>query len=96
MVKMQSTHTAKTPEKLVRLVDVPRAVPWLANRPNGQQPISVATLYRWASRGLRGVRLATWAQGATLCTTERALLEFMEKLALGRSPTPADLEPAGV
>ena len=91
---MQSTHTAKTPEKLVRLVDVP-ALPWLADRPNGQ-PISVATLYRWASRGLRGVRLATWAQGATLCTTERALLEFMEKLALGRSPTPADLEAAGV
>jgi len=52
---------------------------WMPRR-NGQ-PIHVATLYRWDTRGVKGVRLQTVMVGRTRCTTEQALREFFKALA---------------
>lgn len=67
-------------EKLIRLADVPTKLHWLADGPNGKA-VSLQTLYMWSTRGVRGVRLETLAQGGTRCTTEAALLRFFNKLS---------------
>lgn len=40
------------------------------------------TLYRWASSGLRGVRLETLQVGGSQCTSVQALQRFFERLSL--------------
>jgi hypothetical protein len=45
------------------------------------RPISSSTLWRWALRGLRGVRLTTAKIGGVRVTTEDALREFFAKLS---------------
>lgn len=39
------------------------------------------TLYRWASTGLRGVRLETLQVGGSQCTSVQALQRFFERLS---------------
>ena len=51
----------------------------------------VATLYRWAQRGLRGVKLETIQIGGTCCTSREALQRFFD--ALTRSERNAKLDP---
>lgn len=43
----------------------------------------VTTLYRWAQRGIRGVRLETLKVGGTLCTSTEALQRFFNQLSDG-------------
>ena len=57
----------------------------LPNRRAGK-PTHVATLYRWAQRGLRGVRLETLQVGGTLCTSREALQRFFERLSKNPEP----------
>lgn len=40
------------------------------------RPSHPSTLYRWASSGLRGIRLETIQVGGTLCTSIEALQRF--------------------
>jgi hypothetical protein len=40
-----------------------------------------ATLYRWAQRGCRGVRLETIRVGGTLCTSVEAIQRFCNRLS---------------
>ena len=42
--------------------------------------IHTCTLYRWASRGLRGIRLETIQVGGTTCTSQEALQRFFANL----------------
>ena len=51
----------------------------LPHRRAGKKP-HVATLYRWASCGLRGIRLETIQVGGTLCTSLEALQRFFDGL----------------
>ena len=44
------------------------------------RPVAMATLYRWASSGLHGVRLEVVRVGGTTCTTRAALQRFCEEL----------------
>jgi hypothetical protein len=67
-----------TSEPLVRLADVPR-LKWLPGRREGKR-IHVATVHRWAQRGLRGVRLETLRAGGALVTSEAAITRFFERL----------------
>lgn len=69
-------------EHVVNLSDATRHLP---KRPGGKKP-HVATLYRWATRGLRGIRLETIRVGGTLCTSLEALQRFCERLSDGTSP----------
>jgi hypothetical protein len=49
---------------------------------------SVSTLHRWATCGLRGVRLETIQVGGTKCTSIQALQRFFDRLS--SLPTPTD------
>lgn len=40
----------------------------------------VATLWRWATRGTRGVRLASWTVGGRRVTTPQAVEDFLRAL----------------
>ena len=53
------------------------AAGWLEQR-FGRRP-NVATIWRWAVRGLRGVRLQTIALGRYRFTTERAIKQFIDQ-----------------
>lgn len=59
----------------------------LPRRRAGKKP-HVATLYRWATRGCRGVKLETIRVGGTLCTSVEALQRFCEHLSDPESAAP--------
>ncbi len=54
-------------------------------RRKGKRP-NVATLYRWAQAGCRGVRLETLCVGATRCTSMEALQRFFDALTAKAEP----------
>ena len=66
-------------------------------RRDGRRP-HVASVFRWASTGVRGVVLETCRVGGTLCTTRPALLRFIHRLsdpgaaaaAAAAAPSPVD------
>jgi hypothetical protein len=49
----------------------------------GKKPC-FATLWRWAVRGCRGVKLETVSVGGTLCTTRAALQTFFQRVTAAR------------
>jgi hypothetical protein len=65
--------------------DLPRV------RANG--PVDPSTLWRWHSRGLRGVKLEIIRIGGTACTSKAALRRFFERVEAARQkavvPPPA-------
>ena len=71
-------------EIVLSLTEAARHLP---RRRAGKRP-HVATLYRWISRGLRGVKLEAIRVGGTLCTSQEALQRFCERLSA------ADSEPS--
>src|SRR5690348_8488540 len=74
-----------TCEQLIRLNDVPK-LPWLPSLRAGKR-ISLATIHRWAAKGVKGRRLQTLRVGGALCTSQQWLLEFFERLGQpGPSP----------
>jgi hypothetical protein len=65
------------------LVTLREAAKLLPRRRGGKRP-HFSTLWRWALRGLRGIRLETVSVGDTLCTTPEALEEFMRRVSEAR------------
>ena len=59
----------------------------LPRRRKGSKP-HVSTLYRWAQRGVKGVRLEVLQVGGTSCTSLEALQRFFERLSEPREPAP--------
>src|SRR4051794_13136085 len=51
------------------------------------RPIAPSTLWRWATHGVRGVRLETVKIGSTTCTSAEALGRFIA--TLNNQPAPA-------
>ncbi len=66
-------------EPLIPLTQIP-AQPFVPRRRGGSK-LNVATAFRWAQRGVRGIKLETISFGGTRCTTRTALLEFFRALA---------------
>lgn len=64
-------------ENIVSLNEAARALP---RRRGGKKP-HVATLYRWAQYGCRGVVLETCQIGGTKCTSLEALQRFVDRLS---------------
>jgi Protein of unknown function (DUF1580) len=64
-------------ETLLTLTDAAAGLP----RRRGGKRVNVATVYRWAARGCRGVRLETIQIGGTKCTSLEALQRFFERLS---------------
>lgn len=59
-------------------------------RRKGVRP-NVATLYRWAQQGCRGVRLETLCVGATRCTSIEALQRFFDAITAASEFQPISL-----
>lgn len=66
----------------LRLADVPRRLNVPGRAPG--QVVSLPTVWRWAMRGLRGVRLRTAKIGGHTCTTQAWVREFFEMLSADR------------
>jgi hypothetical protein len=63
-------------EQVISLTQGTKVLP---GRRGGKRP-HVATLYRWAQRGHRGVVLETIQIGGTKCTSVEALQRFFNRL----------------
>jgi hypothetical protein len=74
-----------------RVISFAEAADRLPRRRKGRKP-HVATLYRWAQRGCRGVVLETVQVGATRCTSIEALQRFCDRLSSRPAP-PASTTP---
>ena len=59
-------------ETLVEVIHAPREFPSIG----GRRPHK-ATVYRWCTRGVRGVKLETLLIGGTLCTSVEAIRRFI-------------------
>jgi hypothetical protein len=68
-------------EQTIPFAEAARRLPRL----RAGRPVSPATLWRWASRGLRGVRLETVRVGGTTCTSVEALRRFFARLGGGEA-----------
>ena len=64
-------------ENVLSLTDAAKRLP---QRRAGKRP-HVATLYRWASRGIRNAQLETIQIGGTMCTSMEALQRFFDRLS---------------
>ncbi len=72
-----AVHTVATPAEELRPLAL--AVEWLPTRRRGKPP-HAATLFRWAAKGLNGVKLEVVQVGGTKCTSRQALARFFQKL----------------
>ena len=70
-----------------RVLTLNNAIAHLPHRRKGSRP-HLATLYRWANRGIKGVKLETLQVGGTLCTSIEALQRFFDRLSEPRQPRP--------
>ncbi len=70
-------------ESPLTLAEAARALPRL----RGGKRVHVATLYRWVSRGVAGVRLESLRLGRTVVTSREALQRFAERLGGRTVPT---------
>ncbi len=71
-------------EELVRLSDVPKHLP--RNR-NGKK-IGTSTVYRWSTKGVRGIRLACWQLPSGRVTSLEAVTRFLLALTEQRQSVP--------
>lgn len=67
------------PQELIALRDVPAQLPTRAGR-----RVHLATVHRWALRGVAGQVLRTVSVGGQRATTLRWLSEWMERVAAAR------------
>jgi hypothetical protein len=74
-------------EHVLTLREAPGVLPSLRRG----RPIHISTIYRWASRGVRGVRLETGRLGRTLVTSREALQRFADRLAALDRRKPGDV-----
>jgi hypothetical protein len=68
-----------TGKPLIPLAQVP-SLPFIPHRRCGRK-LHVSTIFRWAQRGVNGVRLEVLRAGGSLCTTVEALQQFFASLA---------------
>ena len=65
-------------ETCFRLSDVPRHLP----PGRAGKRLHCSTVFRWAQRGLRGIKLESIRIGGALHTSEQALQRFSERLTM--------------
>ena len=71
-------------ESVFRLSDAPKRAEQIIGR-----RLAVSTFYRWASRGVRGVRLEVRCLGGTRYTSEEALQRFFDAVTQESVPNAA-------
>ena len=75
-----------------QVVTLAEATTHLPRRRQGKRP-NIATLYRWAQSGVKGIRLETICVGATRCTSVEALQRFCEAVTAAADGTPVSPPP---
>ena len=70
-------------EQLISLAQAARL------RPRGRRgrPLHPSTIYRWISRGIRGIRLEATRFGGTFYTSREAMQRFADRLTAGSLAT---------
>lgn len=76
-------------EEIVSLSQAAKLLPFR----RAGRPTHASTLWRWATNGIRGVRLETIQVGGTRCTSRQALQRFCERLSAAGA-RPRDATPA--
>lgn len=76
-------------EEILSLKDARAFVPRVGER---RHP-DLSTLYRWAMRGIGGVRLETIRVGGVMCTSREALQRFFNRDQAGVSPPQPAISP---
>lgn len=71
-------------ETLEDAITLTKAADFVPSRPH------CATIWRWATKGCRGIKLQTWLLGGKRVTTPAALEEFLQKLNADSSADEAD------
>ncbi len=74
-------------EKLIPLADVPK-LKLIPRRRRGGGRLDISTVYRWAQRGLRGIRLETIQVGGQRCTSVESLGRFFTALSCAPTRSP--------
>lgn len=64
---------------MIYLNDLPGHLP----RHHGNRKVHVASIYRWAKAGLRGIRLRSFLAGGRLATTREEVDRFFFRLTAG-------------
>jgi hypothetical protein len=77
-----------------RLITLRQAATTLPCRRVGR-PTHASTLWRWATQGLRGVKLEIVQVGGTKCTSREALDRFFEQLAVASRPRHSEVKLRG-
>jgi hypothetical protein len=72
--------TTSDPKRLLTLKQAAGLMPRLRSN----RPVTMATIWRWATYGLRGIRLETIQVGGVKCTTRVALQAFFEAVQAAR------------
>lgn len=75
-----------------QVVTLATSTKFLPKRRKGARP-NVATLYRWAQTGVRGIRLETLMVGGTRCTSMEALQRFFDAITAACEPTTPSIAP---
>lgn len=71
-------------ETLISLADAAKSLP---ARRGGKRP-HISCLYRWTTRGCKGVVLESIQVGGTRCTSKEAIGRFLEALTFPHSSEP--------
>jgi len=71
-----------TTESVICLTDAAGLIP----RRRGGRQCHVSTLFRWTTRGCKGVRLESIQVGGTRCTSREALSRFFAALTPSNDP----------
>ena len=66
-------------ENVITLTEAAKRLPGR----NGKR-LHVSSVFRWAERGVHGIRLEVIKIGGATCTSEEALQRFAERLTAGR------------
>lgn len=72
-------------QDLVPIADVPRLLP----RERGKRRVHTASVRRWCTRGVAGVKLQSVLVGRTRCTHQAWLAAFFAEVAAARAPKTA-------
>lgn len=78
-------------ERLLTLNEARRTLPFLRGRRGNA--VSLCTIHRWRTRGVRGVVLESAKIGGTICTSTEAVIRFVERLSGRPSSTASPVTP---
>ena len=76
-------------EEFLPLTSLPNHLSLRRIRSSCGHRLHPSTIFRWATRGIGGVKLQTWKVGRQRVTTEEALLRFFEATGMSAAPSAA-------